>query len=1494
MSIWIVKQSQIIARRVMEVGSPTIGMAIAAVCAFHVISTTDAWGQKENSTPLSFEAILQGLNSKQGEELKEFIVHLDYAYDKSLLTDSENDRIIERLLAIQNTDPYREILAVKRGRVTTFPNRDVARPCVFRFQWQNTVNRLRRLPLEQRVAGIMEDIAHPPTNFAYGTTACYSKELAAAGSNAVPFILRFKPKEPYARRAIINALAAIGDPRAADYIIEVLKIQDDAFRSERPIAASSLAQFDGKKVIQALIEALKDETCEALDRGRSAQQHSMPHISRVGRYYSVQHAASQSLTRLTGNDWGLLFNEDYRTWSAWAKFSHRGRFKPAEVRRSTEETAMLIEKMFHRYMSARPNPWQSQNDMDTDEALCGLAEDLKQFGETVVSLLVTECGTRIGESPEWTDVLAPWTCRLLLQLQQPDAHRAASELARKHHVSRSHFTAPQNHQRVSPMWVSSDGERNVRYFVEDTSDWLALNTNADITWIDRCVLLQDIAFLERASGHRDLHRAVWAEALERLTPGKQFAIADIPSELLHKHADLWKAVALMDAFGGRKGWDAGLAERGAVNFGGRLPAWRALLADTNLTAASKDVRLWRELSGDFRDELLDTVVVSLLLDSEYDRARPNVMEVLNVLLEKGKYHRSVVRWFSLSPHVSSGSPEARTVLRYFQKEFKYHRSDEPLKDALLRLVALKGRSADEAFVEQLEEGAVPTYFFRTSEQVSDDLLYARAEAVRFQLAYRRIQGDDRKIEYLLTNQLGHRDYVRYFAPALDLASHHYPEEIMWQVLNDMEADAFPRSADRVLREMARGVRKNHPKYALICRRLSDLASQSNSESHQGIYFDIMQYFEDYSDMLPAMLGLLGKLGETRAANILLHTWRLEERLEKCMKETDNASYRRQLAGLLKKIAERKKEEHPWKVQVKKEPVPTVKRWLFPKRIRDRQRMPDALAVWEKLYGWDNPAAGKAVAKAQPPIKKIAEHEYQWRQGLDGRRCPLLEIFHWNRTSKPVRLSKVQFNGQDIIAGSNGVAWARFYPSSECLAGRSVAFQMSLSDMPSSNLIVAFFGDDGVSHPVTITPLNRNSSDRPNPRITDFSVATDGRYAFIAWLGAKEATVKTAHVNGVEVTHRMRQLARPGGHEPMRNSPKPEAGEPGWVRVCFDEQVKQGDVVHVRLGLSNGDVVQHVQRAMLGVSLDSFAIDEHHPSRRLFNFSEPRKVEELFLWAGRGEALEPERRAGAVLCQVMEWQESGEEALVGIFMDTMASPSKTYPVYGHMGDYLDVSIPREEQNLIRMLSDMHWGHESARPKPWGWLLEAPLRRARAFLPQEFRLLSYSALGQGARGIHCFTPFETSTVEIAYTEHPALKDEIVRINGEIKRLEPLLSIAASVGRETTNLDGHNIFRHTLWCGDAGMMVIVGNLDVSVSNPKPGVYEFQATPITHLEMPIRLPSWLTPPMKDGVMLWQDLATGRVIPGVLDNNGRSKVRLPDFNGVQALWLFNLNYPLN
>ena len=407
----------------------TIGCFLAFL--FLVSAASFAAEKPEPTKNLSGEAILNRLKEKQGEALHEFIMSVehDLEYPDLNLTDPDIDRIVERLTLIEETDPYQKEVESKGGRLTVFPNRHAARDSIYRFKSEKIANSLRQLPVGPRVARIADELEHPRDyKFGYDPRGIFVRELRRTGQEGVPFMVECKSADPRVRGTFAITLGEIGDPRGVDYIIAVMQSSKGPYVTSTGYEVRALAKFEGKKVVSALVDALQDNRFVDVDRRMPPQMPPPGYKPYMGRCFGVQLDAAQTLTTVTKKNWGLLYNEDYQTWRAWLDADHPDAFSPAAVKRTDKELADLVEMLFHRYMSARPNPWQPQNDLATEEGLKELSAALKQFGPGVVPLLTEECRARICATPLWKKELNEWTKKLLLGLDMPEARKAAERL----------------------------------------------------------------------------------------------------------------------------------------------------------------------------------------------------------------------------------------------------------------------------------------------------------------------------------------------------------------------------------------------------------------------------------------------------------------------------------------------------------------------------------------------------------------------------------------------------------------------------------------------------------------------------------------------------------------------------------------------------------------------------------------------------------------------------------------------------------------------------------------------------------------------------------------------------------------------------------------------------------------------------------------------------------------------------------------------------------
>ena len=80
-------------------------------------------------------------------------------------------------------------------------------------------------------------------------------------------------------------------------------------------------------------------------------------------------------------------------------------------------------------MSARPNPWQPQNILESSGGVDALALDLRKLGKGVTTFIVAEYHARIKETPLWKGELLKWTKQLLKSISTNEALEAVQALS---------------------------------------------------------------------------------------------------------------------------------------------------------------------------------------------------------------------------------------------------------------------------------------------------------------------------------------------------------------------------------------------------------------------------------------------------------------------------------------------------------------------------------------------------------------------------------------------------------------------------------------------------------------------------------------------------------------------------------------------------------------------------------------------------------------------------------------------------------------------------------------------------------------------------------------------------------------------------------------------------------------------------------------------------------------------------------------------------------
>jgi len=397
-----------------------IGIILGSLAACVLVGEPAA-AQRVTAPPPTAEDIIIGLREKQGPDLQTHIFIVQTRLAQISLSEQEAERVIQELKRVEQTDTY----AVEAGATPgakVWPNRLAARLAVPRFEFLKTLGRLRALPIEHQVP---ETLAELDRDSEHGEIL--RRELLSIGTDAVPPLIEQAQQSPQHRGVVIDLLGEIGSKRAEPFLFEILRNRSGESVAHRAAAARALGGLHGVSVIEGLVEALRDDTVDEIDRCAPTADTSAA-TSCPARYFVIQHAASQALTRITSQNWGWLFNEDYKTWQAWQDASDRDHFAPTNVTRPEEERQQLVARLFDRYQSGRPDPSTPDNSLDDPIAIITLVADLKLLGNDVPDLLVKQYQSVVDKTPIWKGRLAPWTKKLLEGIGTPEAKTAAEKL----------------------------------------------------------------------------------------------------------------------------------------------------------------------------------------------------------------------------------------------------------------------------------------------------------------------------------------------------------------------------------------------------------------------------------------------------------------------------------------------------------------------------------------------------------------------------------------------------------------------------------------------------------------------------------------------------------------------------------------------------------------------------------------------------------------------------------------------------------------------------------------------------------------------------------------------------------------------------------------------------------------------------------------------------------------------------------------------------------
>jgi hypothetical protein len=377
--------------------------------------------------PMKADELLEKLNTLEDADLYRLLAYVGIGPPLPKYSMEDLDKLYLKAVKIQYRDPFFSTRKNGNYEDKYYQNRFAARTLVLRLRIQKLVVPLLKLPMDERVKKLIRYIEEPPM-YIFETTRHFTEELALAGKTAVPHIIKHRPKDSYHRGRIAEALGRIGDPRGMDYIIEILQSKEKESQREKRYAAFALANFKNDKAIRALIEALKDDAFTTPEKDLPREPGPKPRPF-MGRFYFVKHAAGHALSKISGMDWGPLYNEEYKTWDTWMRKGKLEDFEPSTLKRTEEEWRDLFVKLFDRFTS--PSVYErhpGRELFNTDEGYMQMARELHPVGVKSVDYMMDEFKKKLEENPNWDQAMGLWVRSILRLLPWPEAKKQAETI----------------------------------------------------------------------------------------------------------------------------------------------------------------------------------------------------------------------------------------------------------------------------------------------------------------------------------------------------------------------------------------------------------------------------------------------------------------------------------------------------------------------------------------------------------------------------------------------------------------------------------------------------------------------------------------------------------------------------------------------------------------------------------------------------------------------------------------------------------------------------------------------------------------------------------------------------------------------------------------------------------------------------------------------------------------------------------------------------------
>lgn len=448
----------------------------------------------------------------------------------------------------------------------------------------------------------------------------------------------------------------------------------------------------------------------------------------------------------------------------------------------------------------------------------------------------------------------------------------------------------------------------------------------------------------------------------------------------------------------------------------------------------------------------------------------------------------------------------------------------------------------------------------------------------------------------------------------------------------------------------------------------------------------------------------------------------------------------------------------------------------------------------------------------------------------------------------------------------GARWWQFWPSPHVAAGGHGAFQLNFAGHSRPCRLVFSTSEGRELH----VQIPRYST--PRRALAYLAFSGDGRLALMRH--SKGGLPVAVRVNGVPVG--FRALAPLG------------KGMAGGIVAELSNPVREGEIMLVEVGFSDGHVRFALARAMLGVCTvapDGWHDDKPLPesARNAYGFDPVMRIHRLACDPVCDDARAREHGASArdMVGLRKAWTGAHEDRLCGVDFCTAMYPS-AWNIYSQMADAVFAKPYR-----------LHWGRNPARfideedafvaetvqavaPRPVIWVPERFGVRRR-LEGAEFETLAWCALLRGARGIRVH---HWKNKDGPFVGTAGMSDAIKRFNRDFNRLRPRLEKLIPAG-------GYDLRRERVavaagWVANEGLLAVVRNLRYDTGVSAAGgarIHPFSVTALADVRLPFRLPKSFVPETAT------DALTGETL-GLVPSGGGWTLTMPELQSFRLVWI--------